>query len=156
MFPRKEVAMFITLAMILLILTVLDVLAICAFLLSRNLRAWRYSCWVMMFAFVLFMPLVISTVVSFDWEKCSAHAQRCIAVHTHVYQIEHRGYTYITTDKPKAYPYEFKTEFNGTPAIIYIESSDIPVRKMTEWELTNKLFESTGTTLFCKEITKYE
>lgn len=143
-------------AVTLLILTVLDVLTICAFLLSRNLMLWKYSGWVMLFAGVLFMPLVIFTVVSFDWEKCSAHAQRCIAVHTNVYQIEHKGYTYITTDKPKTYPYEFKTEFNGAPAIIYIESSDIPARKMTEWELTNKLFESTGTILFCKEIKKYE
>lgn len=140
----------------LLILTVLDVLIICAFLISRNLRAWRYSCWVMMFAFVLFLPLVIGTVVSFKWEKCSVQAQCCIAVHTNVYQIEHKGYTYITTDKPKAYPYEFKTEFNGAPAIVYIESSDIPVHKMTEWELTNKLFESTSTTLFCKEVKRYE
>lgn len=143
-------------AVTLLILTVLDVLIICAFLLSRNLRAWRYSCWVMMFAFVLFMPLVIFTVSSFSWEKCSAQAQRCVAAHTNVYQIEYRGYTYITTEKPKTYPYEFKAEFNGAPAVIHIEGSDFPVHKMTEWELTNKLFERSGTTLFCKEISKYE
>lgn len=138
------------------ILIVLDVLIFVALPASSKLRAWKYSGWVMLFACLLFMPLVISAVLSFDWERCAAHAQRCIAVHTHVYQIEYKGYTYITADKPKAYPYEFKTEFNGAPATIHIEGSDIPVHKMTEWELTNKLFENSDTILFSKEIKKYE